>query len=181
MKNIEDVKLFFEEFASIEAETETLKWKPNYKEYNANIDKANSFYLSPHNIQFTPRNYEKRTKGNVYSRLPRKLFKISEYFHNDHGKIWACYTSSANNGDTQSPYLTHILFVVQFEESFKIAASSIWSNYSKNGYGDEDYEWQQEFGKKHFQLNYLDKPVEIKRYHEPEDYKNGLKTYHADI
>ncbi|NMH87090.1 hypothetical protein [Flavivirga algicola] len=191
MRNIEDVRIFFEDFAKVEAETETLKWKLSYNEYNANIDKANSFYLHPH-IEFMALEGErdedeielfggKSFFSNPYPRLPRKLFKISEYTHKKYGKFWVCYTSFKNHTDNQSLFLTEMLFVIQFEESFKIAASSSWSNYTKDGYGDENYEWKHGFGDRCLHFNFLHKPIDIKRYDQPEDYKIGIETYHANI
>ncbi len=191
MSNIQEVKSFFEEFARVEAETETLKWKLSFKEYNANVDKANSFYLPPHIdfMIFEGHRDEDEIEmfggesffSNPYPRFPRKLFKISEYTHEKYRKFWVCYTSFSNHTDGQSLALTDMLFVIQIEGSFKIAASSSWSNYTKDGYGDEDYEWKHSFGDKSLHFSYLHDPIAIERYYKPKDYKNGIETYEANI
>lgn len=65
MKTIKDVQEFFIHFAKVEAEI--LKWKLELQDYNANIDKANSFYLSPH-VSFMPRAEKKKLLTNKKER-----------------------------------------------------------------------------------------------------------------
>ncbi|NMH86913.1 hypothetical protein [Flavivirga algicola] len=190
MNEIKDVKEFFEDFAKTEAETEILKWKLELKDYNANIDKANSFYLAPH-ISFMPREekrkvWEIKRKGLDFFntpkiRPPRKLFKISEHVHKEFGRFWVCYASSANNSNRASNFLSQMLFVIEKDNELKIASESLWSNYEKDGWGDEAYKWHQVFGKKHLHYDFLNEPIKVIRYEEPEDYKIGLQVYHANI
>ncbi len=190
MKNIEDIKAFFEDFARVEAETEILKWQLELNDYNMNIDKANSFYLSPY-INFMPRPEKRRPieirrKGKEFYNTPRiipprKVFKISEHMYKEYGKFWVCYATSASNSDRIINFLTQMLFVIEKNNELKIASESSWSNYQKDGYGDEEYSWHQVFGAKYLHYDYLNEPKKIVRYEEPEDYKIGLQIYHENI
>lgn len=114
-------------------------------------------------------------------RHPRKLFKISEYFSKEFNKFWICYTSSANNSDSASNHLSQMFFIIEKDSELKIASESLWSNYEKDGWGDEEYKWHQVFGDKHLHYNSLDAPLKVMRYQEPEDYKIGLQIYNTTI
>ncbi len=189
MNTIKNVKEFFENFAQVEAETEILKWKLELYDYNANIEKANSFYLS--HVSFMPLP-NKRDEDEIdlfgedflktpVKREPRKLFKISEHKNSEHGVFWICFTSMANYSDTASNFLAEMLYIIEKNNELKIAAKSLWSNYEKDGWGNEEYSWHHIFGAKYLHYDYLGEPINIKRYEEPEDYLNGPEIYHENI
>lgn len=180
-----DVKTFFEQFAFVEAETATLKRKPELEKYNTSVKSLYSFYVQLLYGSMGYMTIEELEDDDFYEIFegnppanPRHLFKISKYAHDKYGDVWIVYASTANPADANFKILSDALFIIKEKDDFKIAKRWNYSNYESDG---KYYQWEEGKGYPDISFETLTGPIEIKRYQEPAENLDGLKLYNDNI
>lgn len=174
---MEKIKQFFEEFATYEAELESLKSLKDFGPYNQGVHKGNMFYVQPWLVNMPKSRQMRLDRTTPVKRYPRSLFKVSHYKHETYKDVWLCFCSDQDHSGRKGEYLTKILAVIETEEGFKIVATYTYSNYESDGHY---YEWTIDHGSKSLNLDGLENPIEIVRYQVPAKAFDGLKHYEKE-
>lgn len=179
---MQTIKNFITQFLQAEAETTFLMRQPNLENYNNALQKMNAycveslqnkFGLIPLNELDEPEYYEKwSTKKHPN---PRHIYKISQYHDKTYNDVYVVYVSEKNPDDEIFQYGMS-LFITIISDELKIIR-----NYS---FGDamrikDKFEAGQGFSDISFKT--LKKPIAIERYQKPEDDKDAMDHYEADI
>ncbi len=181
---MEKIKKFITDYFEKEAQAYIKLKKPDINAYNEALQELHSYVIidmygrlglislsKPKNDSFYERHKNRKPTS------PRQLFKISHYKHNEHKKVWVCYTT-VTNPDLEFPVLTHALFVIKIEGEFKVARSYIYSSYKSDGL---TFDWSAGPGLQDLTFESLGELIEIERYLEPLDFDDSLKLYSDDI
>ncbi len=180
---MERVKQFLEEFLMKEANVADKIIIPNLESYSIALNEYYSYLVvqlqgatgyMPMNELRDDEFYE-ACKG-YPKRLPRFLYKISEYTHEKYGKVWAAYVSQ-ENPITLVKRLNNIILLIEENNQLKIARFLMYSNYTEYGHQDAPYKWKEQWGYRDLSLESLVGPIHIERYLEPSEKNDGLKMY----
>ena len=183
--NLQAVKQFFELFANKEAEAGSIKKRKgqqNFEKYNALIGELYALMdpalmLNSTLGYMTLTEHASLTKSKNQTFTPRHLFKISQYKHEKYGDLWVAFVGPLNSDNTFKT-LEDVFFIRQEGASLKLVQTACYSDFSSDG---EYYQWEYERDRKDLTFEALGNPVTIERYHEPEDYNEGLEHYQQDI
>lgn len=103
----------------------------------------------------------------------RHLFKISEYNHDNYGKIWVCYVSVANPGEGSTKMISTSFIVAKFGSEFKIVAEF--------GRDHDSDKWRFFGGDKTINFYELGKPNKIKRLISPVNDPWSIEEFNKEI
>jgi len=184
---MERIKLFIEKFLDLEAEVTSCKRVPNLDAYHQKLQEYYTFLVEqlqgatghmPIKELYSEEYYEKMKK--YPADTPRKVFKISEYDSPKYEKVWVVFVSQRNYNETYK-HLESALFVIQTENSLKVAKFLMFNDYTENADEDTPFEWDDLGGYKDLDFNNLKHPIRINRYIAPNDWLPGLEQYNRDI
>lgn len=182
---MEKVRSFLEKFLEKEAKVYSLERIPELEAYNAAVrdyhaDMAQELregsWEQPLTELKSPEAYGKFK--NYPAEKPRFLFKISEYAHPGHGRVWAAFVSESNPGADYKA-LCRAMFIIEDDEQLKLVKILKYENYDVDGHEDNPPRWKVLEGSAELDFDTLKDPVRIERYMEPED--EGMSVYHANI
>jgi len=185
---METIKEFIEKFCQVEAQVMLLKRKEDINPYNDKLKEYFTFYTEklagttghhPKTKPDSPMKLKMMSAG-AGEILPRYLFKISEYSHEEYGKVYVAYLSAQNPSLTLLD-LSFAYFIIEDGGEFKIAKIFLYSNDSERADPNTPYAWRPRMGPENLTFESITGPVNIERYLEPEDWQDGLKIYNDNM
>ncbi len=178
---MKDVKKFVEKFVEVEAKTANLKRIPDLDTYNKAAKELALFSEIVYMTNFPETELESESFYNekkwLPKAIPRFIFKISRYKHDNYGDVWAAFTSE-DEPEADYKFLKNVFLIYKKDGDFQLGAHLLFSRYDSDGLY---YEWRNMSGYEDLGFDTLEGPFEIERYMEPLESFEGLKVYNDNI
>jgi hypothetical protein len=179
---MEEIRNFITAFLKAEVEASNASIQPNLEDYNQKLDFMNSFCVEelynkfgmiPHNELKSEEFYERWKDAD--SANTRHIYKISHYTDDAHGDVYLVYLSLRNPIEEIFRY-GDCLFVTKINEELRIIKTYLFS--SEVG-KTRKFEFPK--GLEDISFKTLRKPLDIERYLEPLNDKDGMEHYLKNI
>lgn len=177
---MDQIREFLEHVFGIEAEAILLRRFPDIEAFNDKFeelmtysnDKAISFEMSSLDKPLSDFKYKAMQRTPLP--IPRHIFKISKYGHDEYGELFACYVSVRS---PKPEILTYgqCYWVARIEDRLKFVAQF--------AFGDPDLiksHWKFTGGAINVKFESIGKPVEIMRIQAPKDDSDSMEDYEKE-